>query len=163
SAATGVGKHEYAHGVIDRSSPKFDAHEVGRLFANVAGDPRMNEYVGSLRVDFKDQIEAFYRETWNKEWTAEEIEEFRREKLPHEQFADGVIYAWRYGKILPAIENEKVKEALAKALPLLKPAFTLFPQSTQDQHVKEAADKFYRIIDQAYPYYKELIPESLQK
>src|SRR4030095_1507536 len=162
-AALGVGKHEYAHAVIDRGSEKYDAHEPGRLFANVVGDPRMNEYAGSLRHDFADQIKDLMERVWPEEMEPEQEKLWKEKRLPHEQFADAVIYYWRFGKIIPRIEDQRVIDALNQALPLLKPAFTLFPQSTSDAHVDQAAKKFYQILDQAYPYYKDLIDESMQE
>lgn len=161
-AALGAGKHEWAHVVIDRGSPKYDAHEPGRLFANVVGDPRMNEFAGSLRQDFARQIDALYSTMWHEEYTPEEQAQFDK-LLPHEQFADAVIYFWRFGKVKPAITNERVLEALEQALPILEPAFTLFPASMEEEDVDAAADAFYRILDQAYPYYEELLPEGLKQ
>jgi|GEM_PF-5831727 len=161
-ASLGVGKHEYAHAVIDRGSEKYDSHEPGRLFANVVGDPRMNEYAGSLRADFAAQIKVLNDLVWPEDWPSDAVERWKK-RLPHEQFADAVIYFWRFGKSIPHIDNQKVIDALEKALPILKPAFTLFPQSTSDRHVDQAAKKFYQILDEAYPYYKDLIDESLQE
>lgn len=163
--ALGTGKHEWAHVVIDRPHEKYDAHEPGRLLANYVGDPRMNEYAGSLRPDFKTQIETMYREMgdWNKEWPEEQQKLFAEKVLPHEQFADAIIYYWRHGEIMPWITNEKVKEALEKALPILKPAFTLFPKSTEEKDVDAAAAQFYQILDKAYPFYESLFPESLKQ
>lgn len=161
-AALGVGKHEWAHGVIDRPSKVYDASESGRLFANVVGDPRMNEYAGSLREDFAEQIAVLNDEIWPETWDAVRVERFR-DYLPHEQFAYGIIYAWRHGKLMPWIRDEKVVDALERALPILKPAFTLFPQSTEDRDVDRAAAEFYEILDRAYPIYRELIPEGLDE
>ncbi|MCE9625476.1 MAG: AAA family ATPase, partial [Deltaproteobacteria bacterium] len=42
-AALGIGKHEYAHALIDGPSEKYDAHPWGQLYANAVGDPRMHE------------------------------------------------------------------------------------------------------------------------
>jgi len=161
-ASLGAGKHEWAHAAIDRPSAKYDAHEPGRLFANVVGDPRMNEYVGSLRQDFARQIDALCEGIWPKTITEEETAKYRR-LLPHEQFAHAIIHYWRHGEIMPWIEEEKVLEALGQALPNLKPAFTLLPESNQENDVDAAARQFYAILDKAYPFYQALIPESLQQ
>ncbi len=161
-AALGIGKHEWAHATIDRPSERYDAHEPGRLLANVIGDPRMNEYFASLREDFREQMEVMAESCWPERPAAEELE-MLRSKLPHEQFASGVIYAWRQGRVPDWIENPRVREALEQALPILRPAFTLFPESTQDRHVDAAAAEFYRIVDQVWPIYETLLPESVQE
>jgi MoxR-like ATPase/pSer/pThr/pTyr-binding forkhead associated (FHA) protein len=161
-AALGAGKHEWAHVVIDRGSATYDAHEPGRLYANVVGDPRMNEYAGSLRADFARQIDALYNVLWHEHSTQEQQASFQR-MLPHEQFADAIIYFWRFGQVMPAISDERVLEALAQALPILEPAFTLFPASTDKEDVDAAAEAFYLILDQAYPFYQALLPEGLEQ
>lgn len=162
-AALGVGKHEWAHATIDRGSKKYDAFEAGRLYANVVGDPRMNNYVASLRGDFAKQIDVLYEDMWPKELSEKEQELFLKEYLPHEQFAHAIIHYWRHGEIMPWLKEEAVKNALAKALPILEQAFTLFPESTQDPDVDVAAARFYEILDEAYPLYKELFPDSLKE
>ncbi len=158
----GIGKHEYAHGVIDLPSPVYDAHEPGRLLANAVGDPRMNEYAGSLRQDFAEQIREMNDRVWPESWDEARIQNFQK-LLPHEQFAYAIIYHWRHGKLMPWIDNPNVVAALEKALPVLKPAFTLFPESTQDHHVQAASAQFYRILDQVYPIYKDLLTVAEQR
>ncbi|MFO1519467.1 MAG: AAA family ATPase [bacterium] len=158
-ASLGVGKHEYSHALIDRPHAKYDAHEPGRLLANVVGDPRMNEYYASLREDFRLQLDAMSEVTYKRDWPEEEQKLFQQ-LLPHEQFADAVIHYWRFGRIMPWIIDEKVKEALEKSLPVLEPAFTLFPKTLEDADVDAAAAEFYQKIDQIWPIYESLLPEG---
>lgn len=161
-AALGIGKHEWAHATIDRPSARYDAHEPGRLLANVIGDPRMNEYFASLREDFRTQMESMTASCWPNPGGPEHLLDFEA-KLPHEQFADGIIYSWIAGEVPAWVANPEVRAALDEAWPLVRPAFTLFPASPQAQHVDAAAEAFYRIVDSVWPIYERLIPQSQQE
>jgi len=160
--ALAVGKHEWSHLVIDRPSEKYDAHEPGRLLANLIGDPRMNEFFASLRGDFREQLQALAEVVYPKEYDAPRQEHFKN-LLPHEQFAYAITYYWCHGEIMPWIENPRVREALEQALPLSKPAFTLFPKSYGDADVDAAAKEFYEIVDQVWPIYESLFPEAMKE
>lgn len=160
--ALAVGKHEWSHLVIDRPSEKYDAHEPGRLLANLIGDPRMNEFFASLRGDFRDQLMAMSGVVYPKEYDLQRQEHFKS-LLPHEQFAYAITHFWCHREIMPWIDNPKVREALEQALPLAEPAFTLFPKSYGEADVDAAADAFYKIVDQVWPIYEGLFPESMKE
>ncbi|GEM_PF-6428217 len=158
-ASLGVGKHEWAHATIDRPHAKYDATEEGRLFANAVGDPRMNEFISSLREDFKEQIRVMFDAGNPPRLTRKQVADWQSQ-LPHEQFVFGLLYEWRHGKIPGWVVEEPILEALRQALPLLRPVYTLFPKVIQKIYIDKTAGEFYEALDRAWPYYEKLLPLS---
>lgn len=164
TGALGVGKHEWAHQILDALHPKYFAHEPGRLLFNVMADPRMQEFVASLASGlFKDQAQEVNETQWPTVWEDADQKRWLARRLPHEQFADAVIHFWRSGTLMPWIEDTKVREALEEAKPFLTAAAHALPKSLSDADIAAARAEFYKQVDQVWPIYERLFPEGKKK
>lgn len=162
--ALGVGKHEWAHQLLDELHPKYFATEPGRLLFNVMADPRMQEFVAWLANGlFKPQVEAYNDAQIPVLWTEEEKTQWLAARLPHEQFAYAALYLWRTGTIMPWIEDPMVREALEEARPYLETAAKALPQSLEEDDITKARDLFVAQVDQVWPIYERLIAEGKKK
>lgn len=162
-AALGVAKHEYGHAILDETHPFYLAFEEARLYFNVIADPKVNEFASSFSPIFREEIEQYCEEFGWVETPSVQHQEIFQKRLPHIQFAHAIIYGWRFGKIMPWIDDERVIAALKEALPILEPAFTLFPKHLGEYEKQVSRNKFFRILDEAWPIYQRLVEESAKE
>ncbi|MBF0492472.1 MAG: AAA family ATPase [Deltaproteobacteria bacterium] len=165
-AALGIGKHEWAHLVIDGVVPRWHRNAIDGFLFNAAGERRMNNFVRRMgeklmaKSEFEEQMTAFEGTSQPKAYTDEYYHKMGR-YLPHEQFCYALAYYAYHGNIPLWVTDPDVYEALEKACPLLKPAFEAFPQEINAQERQDCLDEFCRHLESAYPIFEQLLPKGM--
>lgn len=158
-AGLGVGKHEWSHATVDGLFPDY-ASSLLHLLANVCAEKRMNNFARSLRPDFGKQMDAFEGDRIIV--TPADAARYNK-LLPHEQFCYGIYHRAYSGQDAPWLTRPDVKDAVARAYPLIEPAFRELPTTTDRAAIDESLARYKPYLDQVRPIYEELLPPSLDE